>query len=146
MDQPIVKGKINSDAFDMQNLSTDKLSQMRRWAINNDKYGSAVTHLAYMLAKNNDPGGRVTDKDFDAAVNMLGSGGDKASLAATLEQVQQHATMIYNTKTETLNARDGKNRPLIDVDKFLKRDVKKKAAVSSNTEAITNNILKDFDL
>lgn len=83
------------------------LSRLAKAADLNGLEQSAVQELAYLHAKSLDPGGRISDKDIDAAITILGSGARKETRNAVLRRMESRLINNFNTfsriKSKRLN-------------------------------------------
>tara|TARA_Y100001972_G_scaffold123705_1_gene171445 strand:+ start:151 stop:1545 length:1395 start_codon:yes stop_codon:yes gene_type:complete len=67
---------------------------------------SVVMKLAYSLAKQNDPGGRLSDRDIETAIIIIGgSGANVDARLATLNSLSKGITKEYNTYIEATKRR-----------------------------------------
>lgn len=96
-------GSINTDLLDFNNDAN--LSRFRKMAITGDAYDSAVVEMAYIVAKQRDPGGKITDKDFEYAIDIIGSSSDKRSLLNTIARKKERMVSDYNIEEKTLGQR-----------------------------------------
>ena len=81
-------------------LSKQSLSRFRRAAINDDRTESATLELAFILAKDLNEDGKISDADVRQAEKILGKGGDKDALLSTLSDVQKRMIRKYNNKAK----------------------------------------------
>jgi len=77
---------LESDVDDPSTRVTSVLqgTNLHAAAMNNQQFNSLLTNLAYVVAKQNDPGGRISGPDFDAAVRQIAADADNP---AALNQV-----------------------------------------------------------
>jgi len=75
---------------------------------------SLVMQLAYGLAKNVDPNARLTDRDIEAAIEMLGgSGGNAKKRLATFDKLVENRTREYDTFLNKQKLLYGKNKQVL---------------------------------
>lgn len=75
---------------------------------------SLVMQLAYGLAKNVDPNARLTDRDIEAAVEMLGgSGANAKKRLATFDKLVENRTREYNVFLDKQKLLYGKNKQVL---------------------------------
>jgi len=112
-------GKVTLDESKLGDLGVKNMGRFRRAAINDDRVDSAVLDLAYTLAQVRDPGGRLSDKDVEAAEKTIRSGADRVSILKLLEDTQKRAIQKFNSDTRILNKRTGGNIPQISIEEIL---------------------------
>ena len=78
---------------------------MRKSAGITDKEQAATIRLAYLLAKGNDQGGRVTDRDYESAVEMMGGTADVKTRLELLDYRRSEAIDSYNASEEAYASR-----------------------------------------
>lgn len=81
-----------------------KGSQLEQAANTNAKVRSLITNLAFAVAQAQNPGGRITDKDFAAAVQTIGANADNPEQLTTV--INQFGTNLLN-QFETDVEREG---------------------------------------
>jgi len=103
-DQPAVikDGRVNLRRIDQDSTLFQRL---RKSAGVSDKAEAATIQLAYLLAKGNDQGGRVTDKDYQSAVEMLGGTADVKTRLELLDYRRDEAIESYNAQEEAYASR-----------------------------------------
>ncbi len=81
---------------------------------------SLVMQLAYGLAKNVDPNARLTDRDIEAAIEMLGgSGANAKKRLATFNKLVENRTREYNIFLDKKKLVHGKNKKVLNtIDNF----------------------------
>ena len=81
---------------------------------------SLVMQLAYGLAKNVDPNARLTDRDIEAAIEMLGgSGANAKKRLATFNKLVENRTREYNIFLDKQKLLYGKNKQVLNtIDNF----------------------------
>jgi len=93
-DEPVINnGRINLKRIDPD---SSLFRRLRKSAVISDQLDAATVELAYILAKDNDKGGRVTDKDYEAAERMMGSSSDRASRLSILDNRRKEDVQFYN--------------------------------------------------
>lgn len=76
---------------------------------------SLVMQLAYGLAKNVDPNARLTDRDIEAAVEMLGgSGANAKKRLATFDKLVKNRTREYDVYLDKQKLLYGKNKKVLN--------------------------------
>ena len=102
--QPAVikDGKVNLRRIDKESTLFQRL---RKSAGVTDKEQAATIQLAYLLAKGNDQGGRVTDKDYESAVDMMGGTADVKTRLELLDYRRGEAIESYNALEESYASR-----------------------------------------
>lgn len=73
-------------------------SRYRKSSRITDKLESVTIELAYLIAKTNDPGGRVTDKDYEAAKSIIGSTSDVKTRSEILGRLRNETIKSYNDR------------------------------------------------
>lgn len=82
-----------------------------RLGVNFSLFNSLVIDLAYARARINDPGGRISDKDFKAALDAIGASGDAGAFASTLRNDLRN-TWQQTRRQFTGNKMDTEDEPL----------------------------------
>lgn len=102
--QPAVirDGRVNLRRVDQDSTLFQRL---RKSAGVTDKAEAATIQLAYLLAKGNDQGGRVTDKDYQSAVEMMGGTADVKTRLELLDYRRDEAIESYNAQEEAYSSR-----------------------------------------
>lgn len=102
-DDPI----INNGRIDLNQIDPDStlFKRLRKAGVINDQLQAATVELAYIMAKDNDKGGRVTDKDYQAAESMLGSSADRASRLSVLDNRRDEDITSYNDQERIFGQR-----------------------------------------
>lgn len=90
-------GRLDPDKL---NLSKENMSRFRRAAINDDRVDSAIMELAFVFAKELNPDGRISDADVRSAERIISQGADKASINATLSDVQERIVRRLNNRAK----------------------------------------------
>ena len=98
----------------------NNLTRLRKAAINGDRMSALQIELAYTLSKMVDPSSKVTDKDFDFAKRMLGTGADRTSIIATLKDMRKRHINKYNVSESLLQKNKGVKPRLYDEDFYKK--------------------------
>lgn len=81
---------------DLSGLSNTGMDRLRKAAGESAELQSAITELAYIHAKSLDPGGRISDKDVDAAIRMIGKNADKAVSLKLFNAMQERIVRNAN--------------------------------------------------
>ena len=100
---------------------------------------SVVMKLAYSLAKQNDPGGRLSDRDIDSAITIIGgSGANVDARLSTLNSLSKSIIKEHNTYLEA-KSRQYKGNNIIeqDIKNFSDLPVFYKSTFNPGPEKIT---------
>ena len=98
----IKDGRVNLRRIDKESTLFQRL---RKSAGVTDKEQAATIRLAYLLAKGNDQGGRVTDRDYESAVDMMGGTADVKTRLELLDYRRGEAIESYNALEESYASR-----------------------------------------
>jgi hypothetical protein len=92
-------GSINEKAMD---LSGDTISRLQKAAGQGGLASSQALQIAYILARANDPTGRLSDRDVKVAEEILGDTADPKARAKILRDVQRRLISNYNIQQSTI--------------------------------------------
>lgn len=95
-------GSLKADAVDPKSPS---LSRYRKGAIITNANEAAIIELASALAKSNDPGGRVTENDYQFAKQMFTAGSDKIAIIDLLKTRREGSINQFNASEVLLEER-----------------------------------------
>jgi hypothetical protein len=95
-------GKLDANKVDPNSPS---LSRYRKGAIIKDSNEAALIELAYAAAKANDPGGRITENDYQFAKQMFAAGADKVSILNLLKNRRSSTVSEFNAAEKILSER-----------------------------------------
>lgn len=98
-------GSINESALE---ISQETASRLQRAAGQGGLAQSQTLQLAYILAKANDPSGRLSDRDVKTAEDMLGDTADPKVRAKILRDVQRRLISNYNIEQGSIAKSLGK--------------------------------------
>ena len=100
---------------------------------------SVVMKLAYSLAKQNDPGGRLSDKDVDSAITIIGgSGANVDARLATLKNLSRSIVSEHDTYLDRIGRQYNNNQTIKDsVENFRDLPVFYKSTFNPSPEKIT---------
>ena len=114
--QPFTKGgKFNDDLLD-PNASEETIGFFRKAAIEADTRDAMVARLAYVIAKQLDPAGRISDRDREEAERMVRSADPKAGLQKTANMRRTMNRELRTTKEVTArNIPSLANQPALQV-------------------------------
>lgn len=101
----ITDGKVNLRRIDK---SSTLYQRLRKSAGVIDRERATRIQLAYLLAKGNDQGGRVTDKDYESANDMMSGTADVKTRLELLDYRRSEAVDSYNSLEEAYTERFGK--------------------------------------
>lgn len=125
----VVDGKVNLKRIDK---NSTLYQRVRKSAGVIDRERATRIQLAYLLAKGNDQGGRVTDKDYELADNMMSGTADVKTRLELLDYRRTEAVDSYNALEEAYAERFG--------DKWGKAIYYKRAEREKPTAAIEFNL------
>jgi len=95
MEELFVNGQVNINFLD-DDLKAENLSFLRKAAISGNVRESTKARLAYALAKQLDPNGRISNADIDNAERILSGTADRQATIISLENLKQTATKEFN--------------------------------------------------
>jgi hypothetical protein len=77
------------------------ISKARELGIDHAVLRSQIQNLAYVIAKANDPGGRISGQDAQSAIEQIGGAlGDPGAMSAVLDNLGQNLQRQYDAKDE----------------------------------------------
>lgn len=85
----------------MQSGRAQRVAQAQSLGMTVTQYESLVVETAYALARVNDPGGRLSNNDFDYALKQLGAVQDAESAKAAFAAIAQRAYGNYKNRMKT---------------------------------------------
>lgn len=107
---------------------------------------SLVMQLAYGLAKNVDPNARLTDRDIEAAVVMLGGeGGNAKKRLATFNKLVENRTREYNVFLDKQKLMYGNNKKVLTTIKNFETLPKFGYYSSSENTQSAESILEELE-
>jgi len=132
-------GSINRDALDLSKKTISRLEK------SSGQYGlasSQVLQLAYVIARANDPSGRLSDRDVKVAEDMLGDSANPRVRAKVLEDVQRRLINNYNIEQRIIAKSIGEKFIPLSLDGLRKAHSEK---VKSDKNTRKENRRKRFE-
>jgi len=93
--------ELNIEHID-EELSDENVGFLRRAAISGDVREAAKARLAYILAKQLDPNGRISNADVENAENILSGSADRQSTLLTLQNLRDTSEREFNTRARIM--------------------------------------------
>ena len=101
-----IDGEAVSDN-DLFNTALYDFSGFGKGAAESAAFKSNVIRLAYSLARSQDPGGRLSDRDVQSAMQQLaGESGSPQQILAALDEVDRSSINLYRARFRTLRGTD----------------------------------------
>ncbi len=101
-------GKANREVVDVEGLSRENASWLRKAAQETDRVSSAALELAFLHARYLNAGGKISDADVNYARSIVEGGGDRTSRKNKLMDLAFRAQKEYEAQRQT---RLGGNTP-----------------------------------
>jgi hypothetical protein len=123
-------------------------SRLRKAAQNNDQIASLSIDLGYMIAKMNDPGGRVTDADFKFARNIIAGSADRESTIKKIDNYMARQIKNYDMSETLVSERLKRQKRPFSQEKFrsMYGVEAKPDAPATGIEKLKTDIYSDFGL
>lgn len=83
-------------------LSDENIGFLRRAGISGDVREAAKARLAYILAKQLDPNGRISNADVDNAEKILSGSADRQSTLLTIQNLRDTSRKEFNTRARIM--------------------------------------------
>lgn len=133
-------GTVNEKAMD---LSPETISRLEKSAGQAGLAKSQTLQLAYIIARANDPSGRLSDRDVKTAEDMLGDTASPRAKGRILDDVKRRLISNYNIEQATIAKSQGKS-----YERITMKEIKGLAGTKEKTEADTpaSRILKGSGL
>jgi len=134
-------GSLNEEAMD---LSAETISRLEKSAGQSGLAKSQTLQLAYIIARANDPNGRLSDRDVKTAEGMLGEGSNPRARGLILDDVKRRLISNYNIDQASVAKSLGKPFKRITMKEIKGLAGTTEKTVDADTPA--SRILKDSGL